>query len=221
MTPTTLLQLPVSTFIAIIGCGDPGLIRMYAKETNCPFPIYTDPKRTLFDALGMRLTLNMGAKPSYMKRPMSAAVFNSIGQAIRALPSGMILKSGNQKQVGGEFLFEPEELLTPIGTPTEEQPNPFDAKGLRERAWYHPDDVPEQVRVEEKRITWCHRMKTTRDHCEIPELMEVLGLEIPSYMAEAHGWTEFQEQDKRGTGTSMAQRMGELRQAAELPPPEL
>ncbi len=26
-------------------------------------------------------------------------------------------------------------------------------------------------------MSWCHRMKNTRDHAEIPELMEVLGLD--------------------------------------------
>ncbi len=38
ITPEALLRLPISTFIAIIGCGDPGLIDMYASATNCPFP---------------------------------------------------------------------------------------------------------------------------------------------------------------------------------------
>jgi len=28
----------------------------------------------------------------------------------------------------------------------------------------------------EKHITWCHRMRNTRDHAEIPELLEILGI---------------------------------------------
>ncbi|CAI6089734.1 unnamed protein product [Clonostachys chloroleuca] len=218
VTPTSLLQLPVSTFIVVIGCGDPGLIEMYAKETNCQFPIYTDPKRLLFDALGMRLTLAMGTKPAYMKRPMSTSVFNSIGQALRAIPSGMTLKSGNQRQVGGEFLFEPKELLTPISTPTEEQPDPFKAKGLRELAHNNPQhDQQQEGNVEEKTVTWCHRMRTTRDHCEVPELMDILGLEPPHQESNGKQQWAAALENRKGVGTSMAQRMNEMNRRDEEP----
>lgn len=30
---------------------------------------------------------------------------------------------------------------------------------------------------ENERVTWCHRMKNTRDHAEIPEMRKVLGLD--------------------------------------------
>ena len=30
---------------------------------------------------------------------------------------------------------------------------------------------------ENERVTWCHRMKNTRDHAEIPEMRRVLGLD--------------------------------------------
>lgn len=31
-----------------------------------------------------------------------------------------------------------------------------------------------ELKGEEKQITWCHRMKTTRDHTEISELARIL-----------------------------------------------
>ncbi len=58
----------------------------------------------------------------------------SIGQGLKQIGSGLALKGGDQKQVGGEFLFEGGE------------------------------------------VRWCHRMRNTRDHVEVPELREVLGL---------------------------------------------
>ncbi|KFX96744.1 hypothetical protein V490_03160, partial [Pseudogymnoascus sp. VKM F-3557] len=53
ITPDALLQLPVPTFIAVIGCGAPSLIQMYADATACPFPIYSDPTAKLYSELGM------------------------------------------------------------------------------------------------------------------------------------------------------------------------
>jgi hypothetical protein len=30
---------------------------------------------------------------------------------------------------------------------------------------------------EKRAVTWCNRMKTKRDHAEIPEIMDILGLD--------------------------------------------
>lgn len=122
---------------------------MYVETTKWPFDIYTDPSASLFRELGMTKTLALGKKPGYIKKGFFVNVLHSVGQALRSIPEGLALKSGDQRQVGGEFLFEP---LDKASTATE-------------------------VEGEEKKLTWCHRMRTTRDHAEIPELMEVLGLE--------------------------------------------
>ncbi|KAI9163049.1 fmHP [Paramyrothecium foliicola] len=177
ISPESLLQLPISTFITVVGCGDPGLIDMYTEATGCSFPIYTDPTRSLFQALGMVKTWTPGPKPAYSKRGLAKGTLNSISQALRNATGGLLLKSGNFAQVGGEFLFEPLQLQTPISTPQDErsrqlgQPN-----GEKGGLVAQPDGDDDERPVEEKRVTWCHRMRTTRDHVEIPEMMEMLGL---------------------------------------------
>ncbi|PTB68538.1 hypothetical protein BBK36DRAFT_1191112 [Trichoderma citrinoviride] len=214
ITPESLLRLPISTFITVVGCGDPKLIDMYAKETGCPFPIYTDPTRQLFDALGMVKTLTMGAKPAYTKKSTSKGIFDSIVQGLRQVPKGLALKSGDHRQVGGEFLFEPLHIVTPVSTPREEQHPQFSTIEKPEAG--KVKSKAEEERAEEKKITWCHRMKTTRDHAEMPELLEVLGLDSvipkPAVMDEKK-WEETRR-ERKGTGATMAPEMKRLSQAA-------
>ncbi|KAL7796023.1 AhpC/TSA antioxidant enzyme domain-containing protein [Trichoderma ceciliae] len=212
ITPDALLRLPISTFITVVGCGDPELIDMYARETGCPFPIYTDPTRSLFDALGMVKTLTMGNKPAYAKKSTSRGIFDSIVQSLKHVPKGLALKSGDHRQVGGEFLFEPFHIATPITTPQEEQHAQFGSfetpEGGKQKA--------EEERAEEKKVTWCHRMKTTRDHAEVPELMEVLGLDGATHKPSAKDEKRWEEatRSRKGMGATMAPEMSKLSQAA-------
>ena len=200
--------MPVSTFIVIIGCGDPALIETYAQDTGCQFQIYTDPKRSLFDALGMNQTLALGEKPAYMKKPMYYSVLSSIINNVRAVPSGLALKGGNQRQVGGEFLFEPSDLVTPVSSPKEEKRMYI---GIPEKTQVeHRNDAESEGHVEEKRVTWCHRMKTTRDHCEIPELMEILGLDGQGHPIKDQARWQRALMERKGVGSSMAAAMSEL-----------
>lgn len=191
---------------------------MYAKETGCQFPIYTDPTRSLFDALGMVKTLNMGDKPAYAKKSTSRGIFDSIVQGLKQVPKGLALKSGDHRQVGGEFLYEPFQVSTPVTTPHEEQHPQF---GTFERPANGNGNGngkarEEEERAEEKKITWCHRMKTTRDHAEIPELMEVLGLDSQAHVPDPKDekrWVEATRQ-RKGTGATMVPEMKRLSQAA-------
>ena len=80
----------------------------------------------------------MGTRPDYIRKGLVRTVAESIGQALKHIPSGLGTKGGDSRQVGGEFLFEPSD------------------KG------------------EGKQVTWCHRMKTTRDHTGVSELAKVL-----------------------------------------------
>lgn len=191
ITPDALLRLPVSTFITVIGCGDPALIDMYVRESGCPFPVYTDPKRAVFDELGMVKTLGMGAKPAYQRKSMFKSSLESFLTAVTYIPSGLATKSGDQRQVGGEFLFEPAGVVSPVTTPREES-------------------GPDGGAVEEKTVTWCHRMRTTRDHAEVPELMEVLGLDGQGQpIKDQKRWSRAL-QERKGTGLSMASEMSKL-----------
>jgi len=133
---------------------------MYAEVTNCVFPIYTDPSRKLFDSLGMIKTLQLGARPTYTRKSMTSTVVTGVLQGLKQVKSGLATKSGDQRQVGGEFLFEPVDV---VNSPTPTVPSGDETK----------DD---EYGLEEKTIKWCHRMKSTRDHTEIPELKKLLGL---------------------------------------------
>lgn len=77
---------------------------MYTEATSCPFPIYADPTRKLYDYLGMTRTFNLGSKPDYMQ---TNVLINSVQSIFQGLGTGKnALKGGDFKQVGGEFLFE-------------------------------------------------------------------------------------------------------------------
>lgn len=67
ITPEDLLALPTPTSITVIGCGRPELIPMYTEATGCPFPIYAEPTRKIYDYLGMTRTFDLGTKPAYMQ----------------------------------------------------------------------------------------------------------------------------------------------------------
>ena len=136
--PEDLKRLPASTSISIVGCGDPGLIDFYATETGCPFPIFADPTRKLYDDLEMVNSFSMGTRPDYVRKSLVRNIAESIGQLLKHIPSGLGTKGGDSRQVGGEFLFEPSD------------------------------------RGEGKQVTWCYRMKKTRDHTEVSELARVL-----------------------------------------------
>lgn len=109
ISPEDLLALPTPTFITVIGCGRPELIPMYVETTSCPFPVYADPTRKLYDLLGMTRTFEMGKKPEYMQ---SNTIINSMQSIVQGIGTGKnALKGGDMKQVGGEFMFEDEQCI--------------------------------------------------------------------------------------------------------------
>ncbi|KAF3760553.1 hypothetical protein M406DRAFT_16684, partial [Cryphonectria parasitica EP155] len=203
--PESLLHLPISTFIAVIGCGDPALIDMYASETGCPYPIYADPTRKLYQELGMIKTLALGQRPAYMSKSLLKSSLDSIVQGVKQIKTGLAIRGGDQRQIGGEFLFEPVELHSPDASPVYE----FDRR--LERAQQHDDQHSSKNQgANEKKVTWCHRMKTTRDHAEIPELMEILGLNGQGKpIKNQKRWSKALE-TRKGTGLSMASQMSQM-----------
>lgn len=246
----------MSTFIAVVGCGSPELINPYIQETGCPFPVYTDPTRKLYAELGMMSTLRLGSRPAYMQgKSLMQVTASGVVQGLKQIRSGLATKSGDQRQVGGEFLFEPASLSLepPIASPVDEglstssahryslgEDDAHDAltgagatisasasaKSAKEYDYDHEHggDDADDSKVEPKRITWCHRMRTTRDHAEIPELMEVLGLveveegadgdgvmrtNAPRLKADEKRWDKALK-SRKGTGSSMAARMSRM-----------
>lgn len=307
ITPEALLRLPISTFIAVVGCGDPGLIDMYLRETGCPFPVYADPTRRLYDELGMVRTLALGQRPAYMRKSLLLSALSSVAQGLRQVPSGKATKAGDHRQIGGEFLFEPLTVHTPApveddlerrigehqlhgssitrqtigeGLSIKEEPATVAAKessdatatatsapaaaaatpppptetatttappaaapagtttssngatatsttketngstprvssvsGTRPAVQLpvqHDGADEEEGYIEDKQVTWCHRMRTTRDHAEIPELMEVLGLDGQGVPIKDNKRWSRALQTRKGTGLSMASQMSAI-----------
>jgi hypothetical protein len=189
---------------------------MYADSTNCPFPIYTDPTRSLFKTLGMTRTWDMGEKPAYIKKSFFSMTSGGVVQGLKNLTTGLATKGGDFKQVGGEFLFEPADLVTPISTPEAVETNRSLDNALdHQRNSGSAHESEDLYGSEEKAVTWCHRMRTTRDHAEIPELMEVLGLDGEGKpISDAKRWT-MALQKRKGTGLSMASQMSKMSMASE------
>ncbi|KAK9371402.1 AhpC/TSA antioxidant enzyme-domain-containing protein [Lipomyces kononenkoae] len=109
-------SLPTGTSLVIIGCGSHTLIPMYAKETGCPFPIYSDPSRRLFDILGMTRNLSLGENaPEYIQESVFTSTVKGISQILKRIPTGDALKGGDIKQIGGEFLFDvQDDVIDPV-----------------------------------------------------------------------------------------------------------
>lgn len=134
-------------------------------------------------------TLKMGSRPEYQRRGTVKNMWESIRQGVSNLKGGKALQGLDWHQVGGEFLFEPINMATPIASPADEVNRQLD--GSAGNGY-----------VEEKRITWCHRMKNTRDHAELPELREVLGLDGAGNAGkDRKRWTRALA-ERKGTGFS-------------------
>lgn len=103
----------------------------------------------------MARTLSLGHKgPDYIQHTLVSGMVKSIAQGLKRIGSGDVLQAGDMKQVGGEFLLEITGGDTPLA-----------------------NSKPGNESLKKVEVTWCHRMKNTRDHAELPEIKKVLGLE--------------------------------------------
>jgi hypothetical protein len=151
-------SLPSDTAVAIIGCGAPSLLPSYLELTHCPYPLYTDPRGELYRKLGMQKSWSLGARsPEYIQQNLLLGGFKSVIQGLKRLPAGDVGRAGDMSQNGGEFLFVRQ---------------PGDGEG----GW-----------ADEWQVQWCHRMRNTRDHTEIPHLRMLLGLRISGHSGSARG----------------------------------
>lgn len=183
-TPQNLLSQSPPTFICVIGCGSPSLIPMYASQTGCPYPIYTDPTKQLYTTLNMIRTFNFGSsKPEYMKKNMFGLAVQSVLQGVKELGKGRAFKNGewgggDMGQVGGEFLFESKNAdYSPGGISPGNDVTPNANFATGKGGDYLQAGNLQGAGEDEKVVTWCHRMRNTRDHAEIGTLMKVLGVD--------------------------------------------
>jgi len=121
----------------------------------------------------------LGPKPEYQRESMVKGMVRSIGQGLSQVKGGKVWKGGDYMQVGGEFLFEPREwdVVSPsLEKQGEEGKLGGDGAHSLSENKNGKGEAAEGKQGEEKHITWCHRMRNTRDHAEIPELLEILGI---------------------------------------------
>lgn len=109
LNPDNLSKMSPPTTLSIIGCGDPGLILEYIKQTGCPYAIYADPTRATYDKLGFVVTLAMGdERPNYIPRSTIATVLDSLRITLAA--GTKALSGGKFSQNGGEMIWVDGEL---------------------------------------------------------------------------------------------------------------
>ncbi|KAG7118193.1 hypothetical protein HYQ44_005336 [Verticillium longisporum] len=200
-------------FVRHFFCGNCQEFLRAVSESITTESLLRLPKQQIFE---MTRTWDLGSKPAYMKKSMLKSTGSSIIQGLKQVTTGLATKSGDFQQVGGEFLFEPMDLMTPVTTPQAEEVDRTLGDAItaqdtqRPSGSVHDDGGDVQYSTEEKRITWCHRMRSTRDHAEVPELMEVLGLTGNGKpIDDSQRWTKAL-QERKGTGLSLASQMSQL-----------
>jgi hypothetical protein len=92
--------------LVIIGCGAPDLITEYSQTSSNEYPIYADPSRSIYTALGLANTLEMGPKPKYQEETIGNTIVTSFFGVLGGLKGGKAFRGGKYDQVGGEFYFE-------------------------------------------------------------------------------------------------------------------
>lgn len=112
--PAAALQAAGASII-VIGCGEWQVIEGYRENTGFLGPIYADPSRGVYHALGMtheslKTTPSGESKPSYLAgHSRIGSVAHSVWEAI-SHPK-LIGKQGSHSQLGGEFVFEKGSCL--------------------------------------------------------------------------------------------------------------
>ncbi|WRT63549.1 uncharacterized protein IL334_000454 [Kwoniella shivajii] len=127
--------------VIIISNGSWKIIKAYKKLFNCPFPIYVDGPRRLYQLMGMtKMTNDFGpmfkGRATYHQRPVPTQLLHGLGNAFFRMP---LANPGTLTQLGGEF------ILTP--------------------GW---------------ECEFAHRMTTTSDHMEAPEVLRLAGCTHPT-----------------------------------------
>lgn len=105
-----LEKLRPATKLIIIGCGDPILIPQYIEQTGCPYEIYADPSRSLYNKLGLAITT---APPPEMPRYVKKYSLSFMANLMRSFE--LVFKTGKVSggpivQVGGELIWIDGEL---------------------------------------------------------------------------------------------------------------
>lgn len=92
----------------IIGQGDWHVIKAYREVMQVPYPMFADPKRNVYRALGMTLRTNdanpVCARPDYASMGMTKSILVAIKKGLFDMP---IRNPGDMKLLGGDFILGP------------------------------------------------------------------------------------------------------------------
>jgi len=103
--PGKLDALATPTKLVIIGCGDPILIPQYVKETLCPFEIYADTGRKLYQKLGFCVNGEANEEqPDYVRKYSPKLMKNLMISGKMAAKTGQT-SGGLINQNGGEMIY--------------------------------------------------------------------------------------------------------------------
>ena len=82
----------------------------YIDTTSCPFPIYTDPSRQLYNLLGMTSNIGMGStRPAYQTESTLSTIVTSLVGELKA--GTKIFSGGDYSLNGGEWVFDAGEVV--------------------------------------------------------------------------------------------------------------
>ncbi|GAB7340432.1 hypothetical protein MBLNU457_6863t1 [Dothideomycetes sp. NU457] len=105
LMPGKLDAMATPTKLVIIGCGDPILIPQYVKETLCPFEIYSDTGRKLYQKLGFCVNGEANEEPpAYVRKYSPKLMKNLMVSGKMAAKTGKT-SGGLINQNGGEMIY--------------------------------------------------------------------------------------------------------------------
>ncbi|KAK4684869.1 hypothetical protein P7C73_g5294, partial [Tremellales sp. Uapishka_1] len=127
--------------VIVISNGSWKIIKRYRELFNCPFPIYVDGPRRLYQLMGMtKLTNDFGpmfsGRATYHQRVVPTQLLHGLSNAFFRMP---LANPGKLTQLGGEFILSP---------------------GFN--------------------CDFAHRMTTTSDHMEAPDILRLAGCAHPT-----------------------------------------
>ncbi|KAJ1034789.1 hypothetical protein NDA13_001043 [Ustilago tritici] len=92
----------------VVGQGDWHVIKAYREVMQVPYPMFADPKRNIYRALGMTLRTNdaspVCARPDYASMGMTKGILVAIKKGLFDMP---IRNPGDMKLLGGDFILGP------------------------------------------------------------------------------------------------------------------
>ncbi|MBW0533636.1 hypothetical protein O181_073351 [Austropuccinia psidii MF-1] len=94
--------------LLVVGCGHWSVIKAYKELLDCPFPIYSDNTRKLFDALSMIANLGFGDSKTqghYITESLPSAILTSVVNTFK-MGTKTFFQAGKMDQLGGEFIFQ-------------------------------------------------------------------------------------------------------------------